>query len=482
MQKQALRTLSRRRRYKRLEKKSQERMLKAYPNLRDFPPESARIVADFYDWFAENKTEAVNAAYIPSLDNYTRTQIVFGGAGSGKSFSQAQRYVLRVLGGRNVLTCRAVARTIRKSVFAEIENAINEWGLRSVFSTNKSEMTITCDNGYQFIFVGLDDPEKIKSIRPAKGIIDDVWVEEATETSKKAVKQLYKRQRGRGGEHPKTITLTFNPILRSHWIFTEYFKPLAWGDTQTKHTGDGLTILKTWYIHNRFLTEQDIDDLENEGDEYYRDVYTYGNWGVLGNLILTNYKTIDCAPFRSQATQIFPGLDFGFSNDPAAFVECGLIDGDVYIFKEFYQRELSNKDIYELALPIIGDETGLPCDGAEPKSIAELRDLGLDAYAVKKGQGSLAYGIKWLKDRTIYIDESCVNAQNEFAMWQWKSDKWGEPTRIPVDANNHIIDAVRYAFEEEMSSGWVMTDYPDLDDEGDYEDWDDEDEDDYYDD
>ena len=222
--------------------------------------------------------DVYNPVYLPHLKNMARTQIFFGGSSSGKSVFIAQRCVEDVMaGGRNYLVCRQVARTLRMSVYSEVCNVISEWGVASLFTINKSEMLITCNtNGYQIAFVGLDDVEKIKSIRPAKGAWTDVWVEEATETDRNAIKQLYKRQRGGSEKTPKRMTLSFNPILQSHWIYEEYFSKIGWADKQTEYRSEDLSILKTWYIHNRFLTSDDVKDLENETDKYFYNVYTLG--------------------------------------------------------------------------------------------------------------------------------------------------------------------------------------------------------------
>ena len=245
----------------------------------------------------------INDVYIPHLDNYARTQIFYGGSSSGKSWFLAQRCVLDVLaGGRNYLVCRQVARTIRSSVFQQVERVIREAGLLDYFTINKSDALITCKNGYQVIFAGLDDTEKIKSIVPAVGVITDIWIEEATETDSRSVKDLYKRQRGGDESIAKRMTLSFNPILQTHWIYEEHFKSIAWADEQTEYGTGDLSILKTTYKDNRFLTTQDIHDLENEQDKYYRDVYTLGNWGVLGNVIFTNWEVRDLSGMLDQFT------------------------------------------------------------------------------------------------------------------------------------------------------------------------------------
>ena len=237
----------------------------------------------------------INDIYLPHLNNLARTQIFYGGSGSGKSVFLSQRAIIDIMrNNRNYLVCRQVANTVRKSVFNEINKVITDWNIKHLFQINKTDGVITCKaNGYQIMFIGLDDTEKVKSITPAKGVITDIWIEEATEIQEASLKELYKRQRGGSDDTKKRMTLSFNPILQSHFIYTSFFAQTGWADDQTEYTSEELTILKTWYIHNRFLTPDDVKDLENETDKYYYDVYTLGNWGILGNVIFTNYSVQD---------------------------------------------------------------------------------------------------------------------------------------------------------------------------------------------
>lgn len=398
----------------------------------------------------------INDVYIPHLENYARTQIFYGGSSSGKSWFLAQRCVLDVLaGGRNYLVCRQVARTIRSSVFQQVERVIREAGLLDYFTINKSDALITCKNGYQVIFAGLDDTEKIKSIVPAVGVITDIWIEEATETDSRSVKDLYKRQRGGDESIAKRMTLSFNPILQTHWIYEEHFKSIAWADEQTEYGTGDLSILKTTYKDNRFLTTQDIHDLENEQDKYYRDVYTLGNWGVLGNVIFTNWEVRDLSGMLDQFTNTRNGLDFGFSSHPAALSRSHYdkTRKTIYIFSELYSTGLTNDMLAEEVRKIIGNEY-VVCDSAEPKSITELQQHGVSALAAKKGKDSVNFGIDWLQQQKIVIDKSCISTKNEFQSYKWKEDKNGVAMRVPVDANNHVIDALRYAYEGDMIEMW----------------------------
>jgi len=395
--------------------------------------------------------DVFNSAYVPHLNNFTRTQIIYGGASSGKSWFIAERAVIDVArGGRNYLICRQVARTIKTSVFAQVVRIIREWGLLDIFTINKSDYVITCANGYQMIFVGLDDVEKIKSIVPAKGAWTDIWLEEATETDRASVKQLEKRQRGGDEDTKKRLILSFNPILKTHWIYEDYFKVIAWTDDQTEYHDDNLSILKTWYIHNRFLTPDDVRDLENETDPYYYSVYTLGNWGVLGSVIFKNWRVEDLSGMRDQFTNRRVGLDFGFSSDPAAVVltHYDRMRKRIYVFDEIYQTGLTNDELAIEVSRLTGDM--VTCDSAEPKSIQELNKYGVHAVGAKKGKDSVTFGIDWLKQQEIIIDAGCINMRNELSQYKWKEDAGGNALKVPVDKNNHLIDALRYAYENDM--------------------------------
>lgn len=391
----------------------------------------------------------INKCYVPYLFAPQKTRIVFGGSSSGKSVWLSQEYALGVLEGRNTLVARKVAKTIRGSCWNEINKAIYSLGIKHLFDINKSDMTITAkNNGCQFLFVGLDDVEKVKSITPQKGVFTDIWVEEATEIDYEDFKQLEKRLRGQS-KHPKRITLSFNPIYKTHWIYTEFFK--HWEEGKNVYKDSELLILKTTHEDNEFLTLQDHDRLRNEKDEYYYNVYTLGNWGVLGDVIFKNWRVEDLTEQSKQFDNIRNGLDFGFASDPSAYVRVHLdkMRKKIYVFKEFYEHGMTNGLLAEALRPIIRHER-IICDSAEPKSIYELSGLGLNTASAIKGADSIVFGIQWLQGYEIIIDSSCVNLKNELALYQWKKDKNGNTVKQPQDKNNHLIDALRYALCEDM--------------------------------
>jgi phage terminase large subunit len=391
-----------------------------------------------------------NEIYIPFLNLVTRVQIFFGGSSSGKSYFLAQRCVLDVAqGGHNYLCTRKVAKTIRSSTYNEIVKAINRLKLSNYFTINKTDMVITCVNGYQILFAGLDDVEKIKSITPQKGVITDIWVEEATETERTDVKQLQKRLRGLS-KVKKRLILSFNPILQTHWIYQEYFG--NWDDSKNLYQDEDISVLRTTYRDNKFLTDDDRMALENESDPYFKAVYTDGKWGILGAVIFRNWRVEDCSEVRKIADKFKNGLDFGYGGDPAAVAHTyhDKARKRIYILDELYQKGLTNDLLAEEVKKIIRKQY-ITCDSAEPKSIQELKNFGVNALAAKKGKDSVNFGIQWLQRQEIIIDISCTNTKNEFQQYKWKEDKNGNALQEAVDKFNHIIDALRYAYESEMT-------------------------------
>lgn len=226
-----------------------------------------------------NLPKVTNPVYYNLYNDQHRYLILYGGAGSGKSVFAAQKLVYRILTERphKFLVVRKVARTIRGSCFAEIRNIISSWGMSELFNINKSDMEITCINGNQIVFAGLDDAEKLKSIHGITGI----WIEEASEITQEDFQQLDLRLRGKT-EYYKQIIFTFNPVSITHWLKQVFF------DEKKENT----RILKTTYKDNKFIDEEYSRVLEElkDSDPYYYTVYALGEWGVVGQTVFDAQK------------------------------------------------------------------------------------------------------------------------------------------------------------------------------------------------
>lgn len=372
------------------------------------------------------------------------------------------------LNGANYLICRNVASTIAKSTFNEVTKAISNMGLSQYYKVNRSIMTITCLlNSRQILFAGLDDEEKIKSITPIDDVLHRVWIEEATEVKRSAYKQLTKRLRGKtgGANISKCVMLSFNPILKSHWIYQEFFN--EWQDDknafESMHYGKSgdkkgisLSILKTTFKDNLFLTAEDKELLENESDPYFYNVYSLGNWGILGNVIFKNWRVADLSEQKAQFDHIYNGMDFGYSNDPNAIIKVHLdkTRKKIYVFDEWYQAGMSDDELLRVCRLMIGNEY-ITCDSAEPKTIDFLANNGIRAIPAVKGSDSINRGIRWLQDYEIIVDVQCQNFKNEIEQYHWAEDRQGNVMAKPVDANNHLIDALRYALCDEILAAEV---------------------------
>jgi phage terminase large subunit len=302
-----------------------------------------------------------------------------------------------------------------------------------LFKVNKSDMEITCRNGNQIIFTGLDDVEKLKSIAG----ITDIWVEEASEITQEDFTQLDLRLRGKSA-YPMQITLSFNPISALSWIKSFFFdKPK-----------DNSARFKTTYKDNDFLDEEYknvIEDLKNQDPTYYQ-IYALGEWGVLGNLVFTNYAFEDIPYKEEDFDAIYQGLDFGF-NHPSAFIKVGFKDDELYVYDELYEKGLTNAELIDEVAKIAHKKKQIIADSAEPARIKEFRQHGLNVQASVKGKGSVKDGIDWLKRKKIHISKQCPNLLAEMQQYSYKEDKDGNVQDEPVEFKDDAIAALRYAIE-----------------------------------
>ena len=401
---------------------------------------------------AAQKNIYVNDAYMPYLEATQYIQIFFGGSSSGKSYFISDRTVIDNINGYNYLVCRNVGNTIKKSVFNQIVKSINNMCLAMFYRINKSDMTITCTrNGKQILFAGLDDVEKLKSITPENGVLERVWIEEATEVKREAFLQLKKRLRGRTDKH-KGIILTFNPVLKSHWIYKEFFAD-CWDESKNTYSDDRKLIVKTTYKDNNYLTPDDVYELEHEADQYFYNVYTLGNWGILGNLIYKNWSTADLSGMVHTFDNVVNGLDFGFSN-PNALIRAHISEKSktIYVFQELCKRGQTYDSLIADLKRMCGNGI-VTCDNEDSRGLFMLQTAGIKAVPAKKGADSVLNGITWLSGYKIVIDISCQEFINEIQQYHWQEDKDGNVLEKPVKKKDHLLDALRYAVEQESLAG-----------------------------
>lgn len=384
---------------------------------------------------------AFNAWIYDIIADYShRFEVYYGGAGSGKSFGACQKILLKALNEqRRILVIRKVGATIKHSVFELFINLLLSAGQYPYAKINRSDFQITLSNGSQFIFKGLDDPEKIKSITG----ITDIVIEEATEITKEDFTQLNLRLRPPENVKNPQIYLMFNPVSKANWVYSAFFV----------HPPKDCLVVRTTYKNNRFLTPdyiQQLEDMQRRNPAYYR-IYALGEFATLDKLVFPVYEKRLISQQETAGLPLFIGLDFGYTNDPTALI-WGCYDKPrkrVYITGEYYKTGLLNDEIAKIILALGFEKEIITADSAEKKSIEEIRRLGVRRIRpAEKGPDSVLSGIQFIKQHDLIVDERCPHFIEELENYTWLKDKkTDEYINKPIDCFNHGLDACRYGLE-----------------------------------
>ena len=389
---------------------------------------------------------------------------VFGSAGSGKSWSVFNMVPLWAMEGRNVLAVRKVASTIETSIWSETLAAISSMGITQYFKINKSSKIITCRiNGRVIMFKGLDDKEKLKSIRsPNPYAIDTVICEEATELTPEDIDQLLIRQRGKKTLFKKRIFLLYNPIVKSHWIYNRYFKNVDQIKTGNfaRYETDKLLIIKTTYKDNTHMAEEDIQtllDLKETSPLMYA-VYALGAWGIQSKLV---YEKLFELPtdLDTKGMVARVGIDYGGIVDPNT---CTIslydsINKKIYVLDSIEHIGMSFEPFAEMVVELL-KKWKLPknqlilTDSSDTRADEILKQYRLNIKHTIKGPGSKMMHLKWMLSRKIYYDHNNTVLKNAFESYSWKKNRHGEYTNDTNHDGSDPLDALRYSFVYDMTA------------------------------
>jgi phage terminase large subunit len=355
---------------------------------------------------------------------------LMGGAGSGKSYACADKFIMRMVSepGHRLIVFRKVARTIKRSVWALLLERLSHWNIRELCTLNRTDFTIAFVNGSEIWCVGLDDQEKLKSIQGMSG----AWTEEATEFTAEDLNQINLRLRGSTPGY-KQIQYSFNPISIKHHLKDRLFdNPPASSDA-----------LITTYRDNRYIDKEYERELIEMGrkSKNFESVYVLGQWGILEGLIYDAFLT---GEYPTDPHDSFYCLDFGFNN-AMALLRGDVADEGVYLTELVYESGLTTTALIRRMDEIKIDKgVIIYCDSAEPDRIQELCDAGYWAVGAYKGPGSVRAGIDYCQSVAIYSKADNVNLNAEAMSYAWRMDKDGKPMDEPTKINDHAMDAMRY--------------------------------------
>lgn len=375
-----------------------------------------------------------------------------GSRGSKKSKTTALNFISRIMQypWSNLLVVRRYSNTNRQSTYTDLQWAIHRLQADSLFKCNSGMPEITyLPTGQKILFRGLDDPLKITSIAVNNGILSWLWFEEAYEIENaEKFETVVESVRGKNDAPTffKQVTLTFNPWSEQSWLKKKFFDK----DTRYKDVFAQTTTFRV----NEWLDNQDRQrylDLYRTNPRRAK-IVCDGDWGVAEGLVFDNYviEDFDVNEVIKQADDVAHGMDFGFTHDPTTFAECAinLKTKDIYIYNELYQQGMTTDDIFNWLSSNGYLKTDIVADSAEPRLIAELRAKGVRRISGSiKGKDSIMFGVNFMQSFKIHILPKCTNAIQEFSTYVFDQDKEGNWLNKPVDANNHFIDATRYALE-----------------------------------
>lgn len=390
-------------------------------------------------------------------DKYTH-YLLRGGRGGTRSTFASVIIILGIIQDplAHAVCYRKVHDTCSDSVYSQMLWVIEKLNLTNEFKCTVKPLKIKYKpTGQTILFRGMDDPDKAKSIKVKLGYIKFGWFEEfdqfdGMEAIRKVTQSLM-----RGGP-TFTFFYTYNPPKSmQHWlnIFVENLKSDRWG----KYHSTYLEVPKEWNGVEFWLEAEELKESKPKSyDHEYLGIITGTGSEVFDNLNIREITDEEIAIFDN----IESGLDFGFAVDELAYNRSHFNSKRkiLYIFYEIYLLRTSNLDLFYKIKDHLGDSIyeRITADSAEPKSINELKQLGLNIKGAIKGPDSVTFGYRNLQAMNeIVIDPvRCPNAAREFRNIAYKRDKNDAILSAVEDKKNHTIDGTRYRMESTLRKKW----------------------------
>ena len=362
----------------------------------------------------------------------------------------------------NAVCFRKVGNTIQNSIYSQVVWGIEKLGLTSLFKIPKtySNPIVYIPTGQKIMFMGMDDPNKVKSIKVEKGYIAVTWWEELDQFAGENEIRKVLQSTMRGGDRFWNF-MTFNPpISKNNWA-NEYAEDVRDRDATLVTHNTYLDVPRNW-LGEQFFEE--ADDLKQRNERAYVHEYLGLAIGTGGDVFpnvaeFNSSKLVETPqgmkPMWQTFDHIYNGIDWGFAIDPFRFVRMHFDAKhlDLYIFREYNTLKTRNEVVFhELYdnLKYVDRKEAVIADSAEEKSVADFKAYGAFIRPAEKFPESVRYGIKWLQGLNhIYIDrKECPLTFKEFSNYEYEQDRDGNFISQYPDENNHSIDSVRYALQK----------------------------------
>ena len=398
--------------------------------------------------FWENVNSVFGAFAVAAIKHRYKHYEVTGGRGSMKSSTVSLLVVRLVMEHPDVhaLVLRKVGNTIADSVFTQYQWAIAQLGVGEYWKAWSSPPALTyLPTGQKILFRGADDPMKLKSIKAPFGYFGITHFEEKDQFAGRKEIDSILQSTMRGGD--------------VFWNFESYNPPLSrdnWANLDSAEERSDRIQLKSSYLdvdHPEWLGAaftEEAEELKKRDERRYRHEYLGEAVGAGGN-VFDNLELREITEEELRRfDRIYQGVDWGWFPDQYAFIRLHYDPAreTIYLIAERYENKLTNEESAKWIVAQGYNDAVTTCDSAEPKSVADYRACGVNAKEAVKGPGSVDYGMKWLQKRKIVIDKKRTpNAYKEFVNYEYEKTRDGQWISGYPDANNHLIDAVRYALE-----------------------------------
>ncbi len=363
----------------------------------------------------------------------------------------------------NAVCFRKVGNTIQNSIYAQVTWGIYKLGLEGLFKIPKtySNPIEYLPTGQKIFFMGMDDPNKVKSIKTSSGYIGITWWEELDQFAGERELRKVLQSTMRGGDKFWDFR-TFNPpISKLNWA-NQYADERENLDNTLVTSNTYLDVPIDW-LGTQFIEE--AEELKQRNERAYIHEYLGVAIGTGGD-VFPNVAEFDSTrlvknafgqdvPLFETFDQIYNGIDWGFARDPFRFVRMHFDSKklDLYIFREYNTVKTRNAVVFEKLydeLKYVSRQEAVIRDSAEEKSVADFKRYGAFIRRAHKGPDSVRYGIKWLQGLNhIYIDKkTCPLTYAEFVNYEYEQDSQGNFISSYPDKDNHSIDATRYALQK----------------------------------